>query len=475
MQYYQPSDEHLFFGDPMPFFHDGVFHLYYLLDADHHQANRTLGGAQVAHASSRDLVNWEHHPLAIPTGPPGACDQYTICTGSPFVHDGTWYFWYATRMVPEGGAFADHTQHVCLATGTDGIHFEKDPGNPILHANDRLRARHFRDPVVFRDSDTGLFHMLVTSQLAEEPVFFRNGALAHLTSTDLRNWVWQEPFLVPGLNTAPECPDHFEWNGWYYLTFLVAGQLHYRVSRHPLGPWTRPRVDTLDGPLLKAMKSAAFTGNRRIGVGFLSSRQGYKDGAKTAYAGNAVFRELLQNEDGTLDTSWPQEIIPASGRPVAISPAALTGSLDAGTDRLRLSCPEGFGACVVDGMPVDAHLHMEIEISEGTPHAGLLLCGTGTGKQSNELRFSPFERRVILRNFWTALSPEHMLLDVGGLDRRFTLDIIQIDSVVDLRINGRRTLATRLYDNRGDRLFFFVENGEATFANIEIRALDTDR
>jgi len=456
----------------MPFFHDGVFHLYYLLDEDHHQARGKLGGHQVAHASSRDLANWEHHPIAIPTGPPGSCDHHTICTGSPFFHDGTYYFWYATRTVPEGGELADQTQHVCLATSTDGIHFEKDPGNPVIEAAPHLQARHFRDPFVFRDPATGLFHMLVTSQLAEEPVFFRNGALAHLASTDLRNWEWQEPFLVPGLSAAPECPDHFEWNGWYYLTFLVGGVLRYRMSRSPLGPWTRPRIETVDGPMLKAMKSSSFDGNRRIGAGFLSSRKGYEDAAPACYAGNAVFRELLQHEDGALGACWPEEMVPASGQPMDLAAKPVVGDVRQHGRCVTLACPEGFSAGVVDGVPVDARIRMTIEPGPGTPHVGLMLRAIGMGKQSNELRFSCFERRVRLHNFWTPLTPEHMLLDVDGLDRPFAVEIIQTDSVVDLLINGNRTFVTRLYDNQGDRLFFWVENGAVTFRNIEIRALE---
>ena len=64
MQYFKPEGDS-FVGDCMPFFHDGVFHLYYLLDRGHHRERGGLGGHQWAHASSRDLVHWEHHPLAI--------------------------------------------------------------------------------------------------------------------------------------------------------------------------------------------------------------------------------------------------------------------------------------------------------------------------------------------------------------------------------------------------------------------------
>ncbi|HIC17739.1 TPA: hypothetical protein EYO77_06470, partial [Candidatus Poribacteria bacterium] len=65
MQYFKPSDP-FFVGDCMPFFHQGEFRLYYLLDENHHQSLGGLGGHQWAHASSTDLVNWDHHPLAIP-------------------------------------------------------------------------------------------------------------------------------------------------------------------------------------------------------------------------------------------------------------------------------------------------------------------------------------------------------------------------------------------------------------------------
>jgi hypothetical protein len=49
MQYFKPQ-EPFFAGECMPFFHDGVFHLFYLLDENHHQGKGGLGGHQWAHA-----------------------------------------------------------------------------------------------------------------------------------------------------------------------------------------------------------------------------------------------------------------------------------------------------------------------------------------------------------------------------------------------------------------------------------------
>jgi hypothetical protein len=42
MQYFKPAGD-FFVGDCMPFFHDGVFHLYYLLDEGHHQGKAGAG------------------------------------------------------------------------------------------------------------------------------------------------------------------------------------------------------------------------------------------------------------------------------------------------------------------------------------------------------------------------------------------------------------------------------------------------
>ena len=84
MQYWKPEGA-FFVGDCIPFWHDGVYHLFYLLDENHHQGLSGMGGHQWAHVTTSDLVHWHHHPLAL------AIDddfERSICTGTPFFHDG---------------------------------------------------------------------------------------------------------------------------------------------------------------------------------------------------------------------------------------------------------------------------------------------------------------------------------------------------------------------------------------------------
>ena len=286
-QGWRPRGFNTHVGDCMPFFHAGRFHLFYLLGRRDHLSKWGLAAHQWAHASTRDLRTWEQHPLAIPLTDER---EGSICTGSVFFHEGTYHAFYSVRTVDGSAA------PLGVATSGDGIHFTKQPALTTLR--EPYLASSGRDPVVFRDEATGLFHMLVTTSLlsAGPP----RGCLAHLISLDLRHWQQLDPFLLPDYPGEPECPDYFEWNGWYYLVFSNQATARYRMSRHPLGPWEQPPSDLLDDFPASVMKTAAFTGGRRIGAAFVNRTGGY--------GGEVVFREILQRADGTLAAQWPAEL-----------------------------------------------------------------------------------------------------------------------------------------------------------------------
>lgn len=65
MQYFTPAGGNQFVGDCIPFFHDGTFYLYWLLDEGHHGSLNGLGGHQWCVSTTRDLKTWTHHPIAI--------------------------------------------------------------------------------------------------------------------------------------------------------------------------------------------------------------------------------------------------------------------------------------------------------------------------------------------------------------------------------------------------------------------------
>ena len=429
MQYYKPPNQ-FWVGDCLPFFHDGTLRFLYLLDRNHHRSKGGLGAHQWAQAATTDLIHWTHHPLAIPISEPR---EGSICTGSAFWHGGVTYGFYATRML-------DRTQHLSVATSTDGIHFNKSEPNPFASPPKGYDPRHYRDPTVFQDPATGLFHMLVTASLTDR----RGGCLAHLISTDLKSWKPEEPFLVTG--DVPECPDHFAWNGWYYLVFSTRGLARYRMSRHPLGPWQRPKVDVFGSAMERVAKTAAFAGNRRLSASFLALAGG-------GYAGHAVFRELVQNPDGTLGTKFPAELIPKTGD-------ALSGH----ERSIRVNAGPGSGSAMLSDVPQNIRLTLRVTPGPKAASFGLRLRASPDGQGGRELRCTPPKRQVSLGAKGPALA------QVDGLDRPFVLDIILCGDILDVCIGDRRTLIDRLAE-RGKAVVFFAEDADVTFDRILVRPL----
>jgi hypothetical protein len=457
MQYFKPEAP-FFVGDCMPFYHEGTFHLYYLVDENHHQAKGGLGGHQWAHASSYDLIHWEHHPIAIP------CTEDwegSICTGSTFYHQGKFYGFYATRLL-------DRTEKLSLAVSSDGIAFQKTVPNPFAGPPAGFRAQHYRDPFVFADESTGEFHMLVTAALEDFPLHGRGGCLLRLTSKDLHHWEVAEPFLVPGGKpghaSIPECPDFFFWNGWYYLVFSLEGVAHYRMSRQMFGPWLRPPVDTFDGSALASvMKTASFANNRRIGVAFLNARRDDKDDGERLYAGNAVFREIFQHADGSLGTKFPAEMTPKCSTALDLLTVPLTPGASCSVGSVDLNAVEGLEVAAFDAVPQNIRLTLNVEPMGNCADFGLWLRGSGRYETGYPLHFLPYERKVTLNG--------QAITCMDGLDRPFSLEIIVKDDIIDVCVDQRRCVINRCPELKGERVFFFCRNGHVRFSSVTIAPL----
>ena len=296
------------------------------------------------------------------------------------------------------------------------------------------------------------------------------GCLGHLVSSDLASWEVAEPFILPGLQGDPECPDYFEWHGWYYLIFSNGGVARYRMSRSPLGPWTCPRVDTFDGPMASVMKTAAFTGDRRLGVAFLPSLDGDRDDGGFMYAGNAIFREVFQHDDGTLGTRWPEEMIPASGEPMNLPFEAFPGapSLSEATSHLA-----AYRGGTLTGVPQDFRLTCHLEPSAGAQCFGFCLRGEGGYDRGYDLRFWPQEGLVEVARplAWMGESRMRSITGVDGMDRSFDVDVVFRGDILDVCIDQRRTLICRCPEVKGDRLFISSLSADVTLSALTLRPL----
>jgi fructan beta-fructosidase len=164
-------------------------------EGEYHQMYQRSG--QWGHAISKDLLHWEHMPLAIPRDELG-----DIWSGSAVVdwNDTTGFFDGKPGLVAIFTHFKNGLQSQSIAYSADkGRTWAKYEGNPVIPNPD---VKDYRDPKVFWHEETGRWIMIVS---VDKKVWFYN-------STDLKTWEWTGEF-GPGHGSHAavwECPDLFE-------------------------------------------------------------------------------------------------------------------------------------------------------------------------------------------------------------------------------------------------------------------------
>lgn len=222
-------------------FHDGVFHLFY--QCNPHRPR--WGSIHWGHARSRDLVHWEHLPIAL--APDGGLQERHCFSGCCVIAgDGRPAILYTRiglwSLLSKASRWADQ----CLAFGDPGlIAWSKHPGNPVASdaVHGGLRVRHWRDPYVWRDGSD--WRMVLAGQLAGEKL----GSVLLYRSPDLMAWRYEGVLCREDgtLGKSPlgkglECPNYFRLGERWVLVVSPYGPVIYSVGelrdgRHHGGPW----------------------------------------------------------------------------------------------------------------------------------------------------------------------------------------------------------------------------------------------
>ncbi|MFE4834994.1 glycoside hydrolase family 32 protein [Arthrobacter sp. NPDC056691] len=178
-------------NDPQrPFLLDGVWHYYYLYNADHPEGN----GTEWFHVTSTDLVHWKDEGVAIEKFKNGLGD---IETGSAVVDQDNSAGFGKGAVVAVMTQQDKGVQRQSLFYSTDkGYTFKAADGNPVM---DNPGAQHWRDPKIIRDEARGQWVMA----LAE------GEKIGLYTSKNLKDWRYVSGFERKGLGIL-ECPDFFQ-------------------------------------------------------------------------------------------------------------------------------------------------------------------------------------------------------------------------------------------------------------------------
>ena len=189
--FYHQSPEYGWMNDPNGMFYEnGRWHLFYQWNPYGSKwQNMTWG-----HATSTDLINWEHHGAAIVPDGLGS-----IFSGSCVIdRNNTAGFGRDAVIALYTSAGASQIQSLAYSND-NGMTFTPYKGNPILTLESEAR-----DPNMFWNDRTKEWNLILAHALDFEMLIF--------TSPDLKKWTLQSAF-GKGLGSQDgvwECPDLFE-------------------------------------------------------------------------------------------------------------------------------------------------------------------------------------------------------------------------------------------------------------------------
>lgn len=467
----QPSDGWV--GDVIPWQEDGVLWLFYL----HDQRGELNAGMPWRVLRTKDLLTFDEAGVALAAGAHDAAD-FNAYTGSVVVDgNGVHHLFYTgqnPRIVGEDGL---PLQSVFHATSNDAMTtWDRHPEHSF-GATAGYEPADWRDPFVLRDEEAGVWRMLVTARHTDGPQR-RRGVIAQLVSEDLATWVPVDPFWDPRRYVAHECPEVFEWNGWYYLVyseFSDSFATRYRMARSLHGPWLVPQHDSLDGRAFYAAKSAEWNG-RRLFFGWIASREGDRDDGPWQWAGSLSVLEANQRPDGTLAFGLTDELLGSFTQVLPLDRTVLPGTLDARGGHRSVILREE--------LPGTFHASLRVRIDHDTDECGVLLRTSPDGETGYVLRLEPRNHRMVLDR-WPRRRTGEAQWEISGDVPHFvelerpcdltpglhTLDLVVEGDICVINLDGAVSLSTRLYDIFSGGLGVFATEGVLHVEDIGLRCL----
>ncbi len=435
---------HNWMNDPNgPIFFKGQYHMFH----QYNPLGATWGNMNWAHATSPDLIHWQHEGIALsPT--PGGYDRDGVFSGSAVLDQGRPTVIYTGVMPPssEYGATLKDGVHVwrevqCLAVAEDDdLRTWKKLPEPVIAAPPAgFQVTGFRDPYVWRGG--GQWMLILGSGFQG-----KGGAILLYTSADLRHWSYLHP-LVGGTRSGEkgtnpvdtgdmwECPDFFPLGDKYVLLISTMGKVRWKVGTYSNQKFIPEKEGIVDWGSYYAAKTMVDKDGSRILWGWIPETRSDAQLIAAGWAGAMSLPRILSLDSrGELVSEVHAAAQMLRDTPVSIARGQNGKHLD--DVRIRNLSAE----LAVEFQPKGAECALRLQSEDGTDFANVsILEQNGT-------------RRILVNDVSAPLSssPEspvrlHMYLD---------------GSVLELFVDGGTTLTARIYKIPNSPLRLKFDRGE---------------
>jgi len=429
-------------GDPMPYYEDGVYYIYYLKD----------GGDSFNHsiylATTRDFVTYEEQQEPVlEASRSGGQDSWTG-TGSVVKVEGKYYLFYTGHN--SSGAM-EYKEKIMVAVSNNLTSFEKLADWEITPDRTLGQKNDFRDPQAYYDPETGIISLTITASQSNTARIIKYSVSADLQTVTYDGIIFTNPV---GDFWNLECTDTFQIGDTWYITYSAQDDtLWYASSENRYGPYSEPK--RLEGKLFYAAKHVE-DGKNSYMVGWArrsESASSTQDVA--AWAGNLVVQKIVRKDNGEL----------------VLSP--VDSVLQKFTDRreLLIDQPHAFvqsGSRYVYSEVFTCYERFAITgefTYTGSGSFGLAFDFNGKTDKYKMISISPSENKLqlLFNEGDTLISEMEINLEKGKI---YSFTYIQEGSVGVFYIDGVAALTVRIYGASGKPIMFFAENNTVLFTSL---------
>ena len=441
-----------------PCYHNGYWHMFF----QHNPYIADFGPMGWGHVRSKDLVKWEHCPIAIMPTPEGY-DGAGCWSGSVVTHNGVPTMMYSgvadmtlysadddlppsdRQRIPQGYyhefvlEIDQETQ--CIATSEDNLQtWQKHAANPVIPAiPEGLDLIGFRDPFLWKEDD-GRWYMLLGSGIKGQ-----GGVALLYRSADLIQWEYLHPLHVgnpeeSGINW--ECPNFLDLEGKHMLVVSPHGRPVYWLGdyvNHRFTPDGAPR--RLDwGDVFYAPNSLCDPSGRWLMWGWVREARPRDQYAAAGWASCLTLpREITLDDEGNLNVK------PAVEMQQLRAATLFDGQVVVGGDQTI-----GVGNVTGDCLEISCRVR-----SADCEQIGIQFRRSPDGQQYTELVYDYSTGVLSLLRDQSTDMPEVTVdsceYDLRlGEDEALELTIYLDHSVIEIYANERLSMTSRIYSTRSD-------------------------
>ena len=451
--FYEPNNA--YFGDCMPFYHDGTFYVFHQRDA---RNPRPFEPFEWSLATTKDFVHYEDKGVAIPKEGDDSPEQY-IFAGSVFEGNHKFHAIY-TAYNRDFAAQGKDAQVLMSAESDDLLNWKKT-GKFVLPAPEGYDGNDWRDPFILWEEESQQYIMILGARKLQGKKK-RTGRTVWFTSKDLAEWHFEGDFWAPETFTMHEMPDLFKIGDWWYhivTEYSDRSKMVYRMSKSLNGPWIAPKDDAFDGRAYYAGRTFELNG-QRILFGWVATKDKDDDDENFIWAGTFMAHEVYQKEDGTLGVRIPETVWNAFDK-------------EEKKDDFVIDTPTKSSEVVVGRNTGDIFkFEADVEFSEGTRTFGVRFYEDEDKAESYQFVFNVTENRYVFEKKpnwpWPAnqnIGLERPIDLIPG--KKYNIRMIVDDTIATIYVDGV-ALNARAYKRPGESLSLFASEGSMKITNCKV-------